>query len=156
MEGRRVSIATPPMRPISFKSALVSVETCRAMLGQSEDVIVALVEEGKLRFAFNLAVNSRSRRLLRVLSLSLLDQAGGTDTQPAALEAAIRYILPGSSPELHASWLARKLNVSPTHVYRMIDTRCIQDASPRTRKVTGDRSTTRASVVQFLKDRRCA
>lgn len=145
-----------PMPQIAFKAALVSIETCRAMLGQSEDVIVALVEEGKLRFAFNLAVNCRRRRLLRVLSLSLLDHAGGTDTQPAALEAAIRYILPGSSPELHASWLARKLNVSPSTIYNMLDAQCIQDVSPRNRKVTGERLSTRASVVQFLTERRVA
>ena len=147
---------TATMPPLMFKAALVSVETCRAMLGQSEDVIVALVENGKLRFAFNLSVNSRSRRLLRILSLSLLDHAARTDTQPPTVDGAVRYIMPGSSPELHASWLARHLNVSPTHIYNMLDGGCIQDVSPRSRKATGERTVSRASVVEFLKTRRCS
>jgi len=141
---------------LTFKTPVVSLDTCRSVLGRGEDACIELIETGRLRFAFNLATPGTHRRLVRVLSLSLIDCALGTDSQPPSLEGAIRYILPGSSPELTAAWLSRAWNVGGTHICSLLNAGELKGTSPENRLHRQLRLLSRSSAVRFLENRRCA
>jgi len=138
-----------------FKNPMLGLETVKAVTGHGEDACLALIESGRIRYAFDLATPNRHRRLVRVFALSLVDFVQNTDTQPPTLDGVVRFILPGSSPELHASWLARKLNVSHTHVHHLLHARCITEVKDPERRKTNDRIANRASAMKFLTSRRC-
>jgi len=141
---------------LTFKTPVVSLDTCRSVLGRGEDACLELIEAGRLRYAFNLATPGTHRRLVRVLSLSLIDCALGTDSQPPTLEGAIRYILPGSSPILTAAWMARHFNVGGSHIGSLLNVGELAETSPWDRSPNKDRLLSRSSAVKFLENRRCA
>ncbi len=138
----------------TFKTPLVGIETCKSVLGRTEDQVLSLIESGKLRFCFNLAAPDAHRAMYRVLSLSLVDFAFGTSTQPGTETDAFKYILPGSQTEVRCSAVARAFNVSGTHVHGLIRTGCLQLARPG-RFPKDSPQVSRASAVEFLKSRRC-
>ena len=134
--------------------ALVSVDSVKAILDQSEDHVLRLVESGRIRFAFDFACDARHRRLLRILALSVSDYLTGRDTQPPDLAAAVRYVMPGSSAELTCAWLMRKWNVSAAHIHQLLNKRQIEEVTVENRKMTNDRILLRASAAKFLTLRR--
>ena len=105
---------------LQLKTPLVGIETCKSVLAVSEDRVLALVDSGDLRFAFNLAAPGARARTVRVLSLSLIDLAKGSKSQPSDVQDAIKYIQPGSSVHIPAAQLARSWNVSGTHVSKLL------------------------------------
>lgn len=143
------------MPKISFKTPLVGIETCRFVLGVDEDAVLRLVKSGKLKFAFNIAVPDAHRKLVRVLSLSLIDLAFGTSTQPTAVADSIKYIIPSSDEEILCSVVVRAFNVSSTHIHGLVRGGCFAVARPR-RFANDSPGLSRASVVEFLQSRRCA
>jgi len=140
------------MKPIFFKNPLVGLETCRAVLGKSADACLGLVESGRLQWAFNLAAPGTGRALWRVLSLSLADIAAGTSTAPTNIEGAIKYVLPGSAPEIRASALARAWSVSGTHLSNLIECDCLQ-VSRSGRLAKESPLIERSSAVRFMEER---
>ena len=132
---------------------LVSIEMARTALDKSEDEVLALIQCGALRFAFNLAAPKSRRALVRILSLSLLDAVNATSSQPSSLGDALRYIMPGSSETVRASTLARATNTSSTHIGGLIQQRCLQKVRPGT-FAKDSPLISRASAVKFLTLRR--
>ena len=139
----------------TLKNPLVGIETCRSVLGCSEDDVLKLIESGKLKHCYNLAATDSTRALFRVLSLSLIDHAFGISSQPNAAVDAVRYVLPGSNPEIPCSVVARAFNSSSTHVHHLVKDGCLVIARPR-RYAKDSPGLARASVVDFLQSRRCA
>ena len=140
---------------IELKRALVSVDTVKAILDRSEDFVLALIEAGKLRFAFNLSRRDCHRRLLRILSLSVHDYVTGRDSQPGNVGDAVRYALPGSSPEITSAWLARHLNTSHSHVHGLLREGSLHEVKVGARLKTHDRIIHRPSAINWLTQRRC-
>jgi len=138
---------------LPLRRALVSVETAKAALDKSEDQILALVEDGSLRFAWNFSSRNSRRRLVRIFALSLADLANATNHQPMELADAIKYLLPGSEPALHASRLASSWSIGGTHLADLILERSLEKVRPG-RHATDSPLISRASAVKFLTLRR--
>lgn len=143
----------PPTLQLQLRRPLVTVEMARTALDKGEDEILAMIESGKLKFAFNLAAPNSRRRLVRILSLSLLDAVNATSSQPSALGDAVRYIMPGSSETVRASTLARATNTSSTHIGGLIEQSCLQKVRPGT-FAKDSPLISRSSAVKFLTLRR--
>ena len=87
---------TPPAK-LAVKLPMVGIETCKSALGISEDAVLALIDDGKIRWAWNLACQSQHTRFVRVLTRSLLAyQQPGLD-QPKTIEAVADLFLPLTS-----------------------------------------------------------
>ncbi len=140
---------------LPIRRALVSVETAKAVLNKGEDAVLELIETGKLRFAFDLGKAGSHRRCLRIFALSLFDYVNRQDTQPAKVEDVIRYIMPLVTPTVAGARLADILNISSSHVTGLCEGGELREVPDRKRTKTSSRTICRASVIQFLKDRRC-
>lgn len=132
---------------------LVDVNTCRAVLGRNEDYVLALVEDGSLELAFDLAT-ARRRRLLRISTDSL---TAYITRQKSPVD--IDQLLPdGKAPklcQLAASWM-----LSSTHCRNLFDGGALvpipgQDRIPK-RGINASVRVTRESAARFLASRRCA
>ena len=139
---------------LPIQRALVAIETAKAVLNVGEDRVLELIETGRLRFAFDFAQTGSHRRLIRILTLSIYDFVNRLDTQPAKIEDCIKYILPMPLPTVTGARLSEILNISSSHVSGLCDGGEIKEVPARKTK-TSSRTICRASVIQFLKDRRC-
>lgn len=140
---------------LPIQRALVSIETAKAVLNKGEDAVLQLIEAGKLRFAFDLGQTGSHRRTIRIFTLSLYDYVNRQDTQPAKVDDCIKYILPMPLPSVAGVRLAEILNISSSHVSGLVEGGELKEIPNRQRSCTSSRSICRASVIQFLKDRRC-
>ena len=139
---------------LEIKRPTVSLETVKAVLDRNEDHCLGLVEDGKLRFAWNVAAPNSHRATVRVMTASLIDFVRGTDTQPNKEEDAINYVLPSVSLSVRASTLARALNVGPTHIHNLIDCGAMKEVAALDRRLTWTRAVTLESARRFLRQRR--
>lgn len=141
--------------PLQFKTALVGIETCRSVLGRDEDFVMALIENGGLKFAFNVAAPKAHRAEVRVLSLSLLDHVNGTSSQPSRIDDVLRYAIPvaASFSQVKAKTLCRGWCISPSHVTKLIATGCLNLARERAFR-TETACITLESARRFLVERR--
>ena len=146
----------PAHLQLPIARALVSVDAAKAILDISEDHVLQWIESGRIRYAFDLACNAHHRRTLRILTLSIYDYITGRDTQPPDLAGAVRYVMPGSSPELTCGWLSRKWNVSASLIHELLNKRRIEEVKIENRGKTNDRMLLRSSAVKFLILRRIA
>ena len=157
---------------IAFKRPLVDVWAACAALDCSEDAVVNLVDEGRLRFAFNLASrHAHTRRCIRILSRSLAEfQAGAVPglgamsaTQDAAafaealkliFPALTRYATGGST--VRVTTIGRKFNMGTDHVLNLCDENSLRlvPGTVRRRGPNGSPQVDFASVAKFLAARR--
>jgi hypothetical protein len=121
----------------------------QASLDKSEDEILALIEEGKIRHALHLERPGSRRRLIRIFALSLADYANATNHGPLAFENVVRYLVPGSAEALPASRLARTLCVGGTHLANLVRDGCLVRLKAG-RYTTESPLISRASVVKWL------
>jgi len=88
-----LSLAAPIQRALRFDIAsnvtLLDVDTVRAARGCDAETVFALVEEGELAPAFNLALEPGSRRELRIWRGSLEADAQKRIPAEAAIAAAV-------------------------------------------------------------------
>lgn len=139
---------------LEIKRPTVSLETVKAVLDRTEDHCLGLVQDGKLRFAWNVAAPNSHRSLVRVMTASLIDFVRGTDTQPNREEDALNYVLPSVFPSVRTSTLARALNVGSTHIHNLIDCGAMKEVAAPDRRITWTRAVTLESARRFLKERR--
>jgi hypothetical protein len=140
---------------LPMRKLMVSIDTARAVLGKSEDQVIEMIEDARIRFAWNIASNTSRKRCVRVFVPSLADAVNKTDHQPAEVEDAIKFILPGSAPTVRASRLAQAFNVGGTHLAALMKQRCLTKVRPG-RSRTESAHVDRESIVRFLTLRRIA
>jgi hypothetical protein len=140
--------------PFQFRRPLVSIETAKAVLDSSEDDVLALCESGKIRYAFDFKRANSHRRTVRILSLSLIDCANLTETQPPDIGGVIRYVLPGSSEVISLAKLGRQFNCSGSHLAALLQDSCFVEIAKAERAPKESRAVTRTSAAKFLESRR--
>lgn len=135
-------------------SVLVSIEFCKSVSTLSEDMILELVDQGELEYAFDIKAAGRHRRSVRVLVDSLRSYIDRSEKPSLKLDEAIALIVPrGLGDKIKASVVARRFNCSPTHVYDLVKTGSIRMLQ-KGRVEKDSALLCRQSVVQFLKSRR--
>ena len=152
-----ISTSSPQMpATLAVKLPMVGIETCKSALGISEDAVLALIDDGKIRWAWNFSAQSSHARFVRVLTRSLLAyQQPGLD-QPKAIEAVADLLLPLTSKltgKVKGTTLQVAFNVSSTHVINLVAAGMLE-ARTWKRGPNGSPVIARASVVRLLGERR--
>ncbi len=148
-------------RPV-FVRPMVGAETFKAVTGKNEDEMLAEIQTGRVRWAFNVSAEGRGRpgdhRIFpRIWVRSIDCYRFPSLPQPAAIEDFFSHWLPAVS-NLHGTLLGttlqKLLNISGDHVADLISNDLIA-AAPRavTTGTQGSPRIQRASVEQFLRAR---
>lgn len=167
---RRVSRGTmsPPstIPQIGFKRPLVNLLTAVAALDRTAEEVLALVDEGRIAFAFNFASQGCQRRAVRILAQSIADFQAGKIASAASDEEqfsqAVRLIFPavstksGGLQSVRAATVHRRLSLDHDHVANLCRCgamRLVKGAKFRSGP-NGSPEVEFSSVVEFLKRRR--
>lgn len=143
---------------LTYRLPMTSIDGAKPLLGMNEDEIMALIDEGKIRWAWDLACQSRAARFVRILNRSLVCYEKPFLAQPETLAQVIELILPPVSKitgTVRGTELQRACNVSSTHVINLVEAKIIC-AKDWKRGPNGSPLITRSSVVRLLTDRRIA
>lgn len=135
------------------------------MLDRSAAEVMALIEEGRLRFAWNIGGRRVRNRTVRILTQSLREFQSGQPTPNTTAEEdfqqAVRQIFPAVSrasglATVRATTIAKRFSVSSSHVLHLIDQRELRALRGTVRRPgpTGSPAVEFASVVEFLRKRR--
>ena len=147
-------VSPPATMPRQRSKPLLPVRGVVSILDRNEDQVLALIEDGSLAWAWDVALNPRSShsRELRVLPAAvaayLRGDAGSFDWPD------VFSLLVPNTPTVLAREVSRVLNVSSTHVYALIRGRRLASCSaPKTGPLGSARIPT-DSFAEFLKNRR--
>jgi hypothetical protein len=141
---------TPILVPL--KRPLVCVSTACAVLAcTNEDAVLALVDSGKLRWAFNIASRG-SRRVLRIFAGSLADYVAGRKLDED-FNKVLATILPGHSERIRGANLARMLLCSREHVKHLLAGREFAGSVTQKAGPNSSPEITRVSILKFLRSR---
>lgn len=150
---------TPCSTMVEIKSALVPLRVCSVALGVSEIQIMSMVEEGKLRWVWDMRRSSARRAFVLVLAQSILyAQTGraGPDlplSDEEGWEKVLGIVLPHQKPLIKGSELVRAFSISSQHMMNLVNDGALVALNAR-RLRTSTPIITRESVVKFLKERR--
>ena len=143
---------------VPLQPPLVGIETLRGILNTTEEGVMALIEDGHLRWAFNLARPCAARMLVRVWTQSIAAHLNPAFDQEDDVAGVIGRILPEGSRvtgTIAARDLRSAFNVASMHVNSLIDAGSLATApgSIRRRGRGGCSLVTRSSAFEFLKGR---
>ena len=148
---RQLPLADPRHRPT------VGMDGAKHLLDLSEDEVIALIEEGKLSYAWNIGLGE-DRREIRILRQSIdafWEQPRGT---PIPESQAFKLLLPPGhdKPYLTNPQLQRALNCVSDHVLHLVAARelTLQPKTDYGRGPNGAALITVVSFRMFLNSRR--
>ena len=154
MDTATQPVSTPEAAPRQRSKPLLPVRGVVSLVDRNEAQVLAMIEEGSLLWAFDVALDPKSGhcRELRVL--------------PAAVAAYLRgeacsfdwpdvfSLLVTDSPTVLAREVSHVLNVSSTHVYNLIGRKALVSCSRQKTGPFGSARIPTDSFAQFLKNRR--
>ena|ERR1035437_6704982 len=149
-------IVPAPAAPQRQRSKpLLPVRGVVSIIDKSEDQVLALIEEGKLAWAWDvaLAIRRGHRREIRVLPATIADFLRG---HTCSLEWAdvLRLLLPHDEPVILSSDIIRVLNISSTHLYALARRKQLAPCSTWRSGPRGGAQFPTKNFVGFLKARR--
>jgi hypothetical protein len=134
---------------------MLPIRACISLLDRNEDQVLSLIEEGKLPWVFDVALDPKRgrNRELRILPAAVADYLRGKE---CSLEWAdvLSLVLPHDRPEILSRDITRILNVSGTHTYHLARQKLLVPCSAWRRGRGGCGRFTAGSFTKFLKDRR--
>ena len=148
-------ISQPATMPRNRSKPLLPVRGVMSLVDKNEDQVLRLIEDGKLAWAFDVALDPKRgrNREIRVLPASVADYLRG---QPCTLQwdEVLRLLLPHDEPIIMSRDITRVLNISGTHTYHLVRRKLIAPRSTWRRGRGGCGRFAADSFVQFLKSRR--
>jgi hypothetical protein len=173
---RRLPVVPPVPRPFDFglaaRSPLVPLAVATLFLNRKPRGVLALIESGDLRWAFDIRSSPAASREVRILRDSLFEYTRLVprecyyDSDQREFADLLAAILPGrklarrpapsapvfSEPPLPASVVAQCFSCSAGHIHNLVRDRLLREAE---RRAPGNQLYIhRASVVEFLWKRR--
>lgn len=138
---------------------LATIETARQSIpGHDEDDIVALIEEGFLPCAWNIALDPRvMARELRILPACIEHYAAtnGSHPFPDVRSSLSNLLKLPDQPFIRANLVRLVLNCSSTHLINLIDAKLLKQVAGTQyrRGPNGDAILDTASLIKFLDSR---
>jgi hypothetical protein len=140
-------------RPASRRTRLIPIRGVMPIVDRDEDAVLALIEDGQLRWAFDVALTKGQRtKELRVFPKCIGDFVAGRECK-IGFEEVAAAMTRGESQALPATEIIAALNVSCTHAYNLIHRGELKQVSVGLR---GPRESARVAVesfVRFLRER---
>jgi hypothetical protein len=147
--------------PVLFRRPLVSISTAMALIDvECEEQIDELIEQGKLRWAFDVSNTARRNREVRILGASINELLSG---QPAPtcsaaedFARAMDCIFPNLPATLSTPTIVKAWSVSSEHVLNLCRSNLLRtvNGSGWSRGPGGVARIVSASAIEFLKARR--
>ncbi|MGC8743360.1 MAG: hypothetical protein ACP5T0_05730 [Verrucomicrobiia bacterium] len=143
------------------RTGLVPLRVCSVALGVSEIQVMQMIEEGRLRWAFDLRRKTARRAFVLVMAQNLLDiqQEGSNpplclnDKNESDWNKALQLILPHQKPLIKGSEIVRAFSISSQHMMNLVNDGALVALNAR-RGRTATPVITRDSVIKLLKERR--
>lgn len=128
---------------INQRTALVTVDTARAVRGVDTESILAEIESGNIRWVFDIALPGAARRELRIWASSLI----APEFKHAEADV-LRAVLGTTRDTLRGAQVAQLLLCSYNHVQRLHDLKLLTGAI-----IGHTRQIQTASLGSFLRSR---
>lgn len=148
-----VSPLATPQRQRS--KPLLPVRGVVSIIDKNEDQVLALIEEGKLAWAWDVALDTKRgrRRALRILPAAVADYLRG---QTCSLDLAdvLRLLLPHDEPVILSRDITHALNISSTHLYALARRKQMVPCSTWRTGPSGCARFPAKNFIGFLKARR--
>jgi hypothetical protein len=171
LEDRNMSTAAPLANSLSqvtlrLPVPLVSVQVAQAALRRSGAEVVKLVEAGDLAWAWNIALDAKGKREIRIFARSLAELQRGTRTltgDDSEFPSVIREIFPyaflprpGVVATVRVSTIARQISCGSKLVFGLMDAGLLRvvPGSPRHTGPNGSPEVQFSSVQNFMQARR--
>jgi hypothetical protein len=151
------AVAEPvsPAATMQRSKPLIPIRGVVSLIDRSEDQVLRLIEDGKLAWAWDVALDPKRgrNRELRVLPAAVASYLRG---QACSLEWAevLAMLLPHDGLEILSRDITRILNVSGTHTYHLARRKLIAPRSGWRRGRGGCGRFAAESFVEFLHARR--
>lgn len=133
---------------------LVGMVTAKMLLDCSEDAVLAMIESGKLSWAWDIKHPDAKRREVRVWIWSIAERLGQAPRTAATDQEVIWSLLPHGRHVLRSTELQRMFTASQCHVQALITCGALQGVKKAKPGPQGFALVTRASVLEFLEQRR--
>lgn len=152
--------STPTASTAALRRPMVSIWTVVSIIDRSEDHVLRMIDEGKLRFAFDLRQKKSGKQFVRVLSKSVCDFVNKVPAPPISdaeeFDQVVGILFPLSTPMIRATLIARAFNVCNQHVADLIGERSLRLAKLNGCKRAKNESpfVDKASAIQLLRERR--
>jgi hypothetical protein len=99
---------------------MLSVNGVRSLIDCDEDTVLRLVEEGRIAWAFDVALDPMGKtKELRMLPAAVAAFMKG-QTCSLTPPQVLSLVLPHDGPEMATKDIARTLNVGNTHVFSLV------------------------------------
>lgn len=133
-------------------AALMGIDAARVLLCADEDSVMAMIDHGHLRWAWDISVSGGPLREVRIWIQCVVARQRGLPQPGRALGDVIPEVIGVTTrTRLQASKVRDLLNCSQQHIQRLVEAGALQgDVEQRTRWVT------RESLERFLTVRRIA
>ena len=150
-----------PYTPITLpiQNPLLTLQAAISISGQPADELLARVEDGSIRFAFNIATRRQGRRrCLRLFTKSLAEYLEHGRRlcveNPGQAAAEITALFSAVEDRLRADAFARLLGCPTTHVSHLAQGRAIKLVRAGRCGPGGSALLDRKSCIEFLLERR--
>lgn len=155
---KAIAEAVPVSQPAAMlrkgSKPLLPVRGVMSLVDRNEDEVLAMVEEGKLAWAFDVALDTEHGRSkeLRILPACVASYLRG---QACSLDwgEVLRSLLPHDGPVILSKEIARVLNISGTHLYALARRKQIVPSSTWRTGKGGCARFAAKNFVEFLKSR---
>jgi hypothetical protein len=126
-----------------------------SLIDKDQDETLKLIEEGKIAWAFDLALDPRRARSkeLRVLPAAVADYMRGRACE-LAWTGVLALVVPHDGPELLSIQITRALNVSGALLYNLARGKVLEPCSTWRREPGACARFHRQTFVDFLEKRR--
>lgn len=146
-----------PLRDKTLCPVLTVSGVRSALPGHDEDDVLALIEDGSLEWAWNIAlhVGDGIKKEPRILK-SCVERYGSINHQPSTINPLSEFFNGDDKPFLFGTTLRLLFNCSSTHVIALIEAKelRVQPGSSWDRGPGNSPLVTRSSVEAFMKRRR--
>lgn len=143
---------------VELRRALLDVRTAATVLDLGEEDVLAELQQGRLRWAWDVSAAQNRRTFLRLWNRSLICYLKPELTQPTEVSVVLQHIIPARSKvmgSLSGVELQTLLNTTGGHVLSLFESGDLVKVpnSPHRRGRGGSPRATLKSVTQFLTDR---
>lgn len=143
---------------VELRRALLDVRTAATVLDLGEEDVLAELEQGRLRWAWNLSAANNGRAFLRIWNRSLICYLKPELAQPREHDDVLKHIIPPQARvvgSLASVELQALFNTTGGHVLNLFETGDLVKVpnSPHRRGRGGSPRATLASVTQLLTNR---
>jgi len=143
---------------VELRRPLLDVRTAATVLDVSEETVLEELQQGRLRWAWDVSAAQNRRTFLRIWNRSLICYLKPELTQPAALDGVLLSVIPPRARVMGALSgveLQALFNTTGGHVLSLFEAGDLVKVpnSPHRRGRGGSPRATLASVTQFLTQR---